>query len=83
MFSLAHRNKLCSIHGAHLGRPTQRSTSYKLLARVIKLTKQLNYEEVKKTDGKWSPKAVLCIMSLADMLSVSDETKLESSNNIW
>ena len=58
------------------------SKKFKLLARMMKLTEQSDYEEVElKTDGEWSPKAVFRIVSLADVLSV--ETKLESSNDIW
>ena len=48
----------------------------------MKLTEQSDYTEVElKKDGKWSPKAVFCIVSLVDVLSV--ETKLESSNDRW
>ena len=48
----------------------------------MKLTEQSDYEEVKlKKDGKWSPKVVVCTVSLANVLSV--ETKLESSNDIF
>ena len=58
------------------------SKKFKLLARMMKLTEQSDYEEVElKTDGEWSPKAVFRVVSLADVLSV--ETKLESSNDIW
>ena len=46
------------------------------------MTKQLDFEEVElKKDGKWSPKTVFHIVSLADVMSV--EMKLESSNDSW
>ena len=46
------------------------------------MTEQSDYEEIKlKKDGEWSPKVVVCTVSLADVLSV--ETKLESSNDIF
>ena len=58
------------------------SKKYKLLARMMKLTEQSDYEEVElRKDGEWSPKAVFRVVSLADVLSV--ESKLESSNDIW
>ena len=58
------------------------SKKHKLLARMMKLTEQADYEEVElRKDDEWSPKAVFCVVSLADVLSV--ETKLESSNDIW
>ena len=58
------------------------SKKHKLLARMMKLTEQADYEEVElRKDGEWSPKAVFRVVSLADVLSV--ETKLESSNDIW
>jgi len=58
------------------------SKKYKLLARMMKLTEQSDYEEVElKKDGEWSPNAVFRVVSLKDVLSV--ETKLESSNDVW
>ena len=58
------------------------SNKYKLLVRMMKKTQQSEFEEVElKKDGKWSPKAVFCIVSLKDVLSV--EMKLESSNDGW
>ena len=58
------------------------SKKYKLLARMMKLTEQADYDEVElRKGGEWSPKVVFCVVSLADVLSV--ETKLESSNDIW
>ena len=57
------------------------SKKYNLLARMMKLTEQAYYEEVKLKRCEWSPKAVFRIVSPADVLSV--ETKLESSNDIW
>ena len=58
------------------------SKKYKLLATMMKLTEQSDYEEIElKKDGEWSPKAGFRVVSLADVLSV--ETKLESSNDIW
>ena len=58
------------------------SKKFKLLARMMKLTEQSDYEEVElKKDSEWSPKAVFRVVSLTDVLSV--ETKLESSNDIW
>ena len=58
------------------------SKKYKLLARMMKLTEQSDYEEVElKKDGEWSPNAVFRLVSLKDVLSV--ETKLESSNDVW
>lgn len=56
------------------------SKTYKLLVRMMKLTEQSNFEEVKlKKGGKWRSKAVFRIVSLEDVLSV--EMKLESSND--
>ena len=58
------------------------SKKYKLLIRMMKMTENLEFEEVElKKDGKWSPKAVFRIVSLADVMSV--EMKLESSNDSW
>lgn len=58
------------------------SKKFKLLTRLMKLTKQLDFEEVElKVDGEWSPKAVVCIASLVDVLLV--ETKRESSDDSW
>ena len=58
------------------------SKKYKLLARMMKMTEQSDYEEVElRKEGEWSPKAVFRVVSLADVLSV--ESKLESSNDIW
>ena len=59
------------------------SKKFKLLARMMKLTEQSDYEEVElRKDGKWSPKTVFRVVSLTDGLS-DEETKLEPSNDIW
>ena len=58
------------------------SKKYKLPAKMMMLTDQPDYNEVEiKTDGEWSPRANFRVVSLTDVLS--DETKLESSNDIW
>ena len=50
------------------------SKKYKLLARMMKLTEQSDYEEVElRTDGEWSPNAVFRVVSLTDVLSVKDK----------
>jgi len=58
------------------------SKKFKLLVRMMKMTENSEFEEVElKKDGKWSPKTVFRIVTLADVMSV--EMKLESSNDSW
>ena len=74
-----NRNKL--FNPLSMTRKTD-SKKYTLLARMMKLTEQSDYEKVNlRTNGEWSPKTVFRIVSLADLLSV--ETKFESLNDFW
>ena len=53
------------------------SKKYKLLARIMKLTEQSDYEEAElRKDGEWSQKAVFRVVSLTDALSVEKSLSL-------